>query len=101
MNDRGTKHATVIALLLGMGIAVTCIVKGIKPVAAITVAQASTVLGLPALAMALLYLATRPDLTGERKVPRWMIAMGSIGLVLTILLTLRTVIRLYAQFSAA
>ncbi|MCB1077838.1 MAG: Nramp family divalent metal transporter, partial [Verrucomicrobiae bacterium] len=38
MNDRGTKHATVIALLLGMGIAVTCIVKGIKPVAAITVA---------------------------------------------------------------
>jgi Mn2+/Fe2+ NRAMP family transporter len=100
MNDRGTKHATVVALMLGMGVAVACIVLKIRPVAAITVSQASTVLGLPALALALLYLATRQDLTGKRRVPRWMIAMGSIGLVLTILLTLRTVIRLYAQFTA-
>lgn len=99
MNDRGTKHATVVALLLAMGIAVACILLGIKPVAAITVAQASTVLGLPALALALLYLATRPDLTGPRRVPRWMVAMASLGLVLTLLLTARTVIRLYAQFA--
>ena len=100
MNDRGTKHATVAALLSAMAIAIGCQVLGIKPVAAITVAQASTVLGLPALAATLLYLATRPELTGARKIPRWMLVMASLGLVVTTLLTARTVLKLVATFAS-
>jgi manganese transport protein len=99
MNDRGTKHATVAALLIAMGIAIGCQLMGIKPVAAITVAQASTVLGLPALAATLLYLATRPELTEARKIPRWMLVMASLGLVVTTLLTARTVLKLVATFA--
>lgn len=100
MNDPGTKHATVAALLSAMAIAIGCQVLGIKPVAAITVAQASTVLGLPALAATLLYLATRPELTGARKIPRWMLVMASLGLVVTTLLTARTVLKLVATFAS-
>jgi len=99
MNDRGTKHPTVAALLSAMGIAIACQLLGISPVAAITVAQASTVLGLPALAATLLYLATRPELTGARKIPGWMLVMASLGLVVTTLLTARTVLKLIATFS--
>lgn len=94
MNDRGTKHATVAALLSAMGIAIVCQLLRIQPVAAITVAQASTVVGLPALAATLLYLATRPDLIGARKIPGWMLVMASLGLVVTTLLTARTVLKL-------
>lgn len=99
MNDRGTKHATVAALLIAMGIAIGCQLMGIKPVAAITVAQASTVLGLPALAATLLYLATRSELTEARKIPRWMLVMASLGLMVTTLLTARTVLKLVATFA--
>jgi manganese transport protein len=86
-------------LLIAMAIAVGCLVAGVKPVAAITMAQASTVVGLPALALALLYLATRPDLTGERRIPRWMLVAACIGLAVTLFLTTRTFMQLKAVFS--
>lgn len=99
INDAGARNATVLALFIGMAIAIVSIAKGYSVVNVITVAQASTVLGLPALAAALVYLATRSDLTGERKVPRWMIVMGSVGFLLSLLLTLRTAIVVYAKLS--
>lgn len=97
INDRGARNGTVLALLIGMVVAIASIVKGYSVVNVITVAQASTVLGLPALAAALVYLGTRPDLTGDRRVPRWMIVMGSIGFLLSLLLTLRTIIKVYVK----
>ncbi len=100
INDRGARHGTVLALSIGMVVAIVCITLNLSVVNVITVAQASTVLGLPALAAALVYLATRPDLLGERKVPRWMILLGSVGFLLSLLLTLRTVIRVYASLAA-
>ena len=45
----------------------------------IAFAQALTVLGLPALALTLIYLGTRPDLTGERKVPRWILTLALLA----------------------
>ena len=99
MNDIGTKHATAAALLIAMAIAVGCLVAGVKPVAAITVAQASTVVGLPALALALLYLATRPDLTGPRRIPWWMLVAACMGLAITLFLTARTFMQLKVVFS--
>ena len=100
INDRGARHGTVLALFIGMIVAIVCIVQGYKIVHVITIAQASTVLGLPALAAALVYLGTRPDLTGDRKVPKWMIVMGSIGFMLSLLLTLRTIIRIWVKLTA-
>ena len=49
-----------------------------------------TVIGGPILAIALLYLATRPELTGARKIPSWMIAIVSVGAVLVLGLAIRT-----------
>jgi manganese transport protein len=96
MNDTGTRHATAAALLLSMAIAIGCLVAGVSPVGAITVAQASTVVGLPALALALIYLATRPDLTGPRRIPPWMVVAACLGLAVTLFLTLRTFMQLRA-----
>ena len=96
MNDPGTRHATAAALLIAMAIAIGCLAAGVAPVAAITVAQASTVVGLPALALALIYLATRPDMTGPRRIPRWMVAAAALGLGVTLFLTLRTFMQLRA-----
>jgi len=98
MNDTGTRHATAAALLIAMTIACGCLLAGVKPVAAITIAQASTVIGLPALAVALLYLASRPDLTGEKRIPRWMLLAASLGLAVTLFLTTRTFMQLWAVF---
>jgi manganese transport protein len=97
INDKGARHCTVLALSIGMGVAIVCIALNLSVVNVITFAQASTVLGLPALAAALIYLATRPDLLGERKVPTWMIVVGCLGFLLSLILTLRTVVRVYAS----
>jgi Mn2+/Fe2+ NRAMP family transporter len=101
INDRGARNGTVLALFIGTSIAILSIARGYSVVHIITVAQASTVLGLPALAAALIYLATRPDLTGDRKVPGWMIAMGSVGFLLSLLLMLRTIIKVYVKLAGS
>jgi Mn2+/Fe2+ NRAMP family transporter len=100
MNDTGTRHATAAVLLIAMTIACGCLVAGVKPVAAITVAQASTVLGLPALSLALLYLASRKDLSDGGQIPRWMLLAAVIGLAVTLLLTTRTFVQLWGLFTA-
>ena len=46
----------------------------------ITFAQALTVLGLPAIAAALVYLGTRPDLRARGHFPRWLLGLTTIGL---------------------
>jgi Mn2+/Fe2+ NRAMP family transporter len=50
----------------------------------IVFAQAMTVVGLPLLALAMLYLATRPDLKGQRAVPVWMKLAAMAGLVVVL-----------------
>jgi len=73
-------HLTTVALFVGMMVAIMSIVWGKEStVTLITIAQALTVLGLPALAAALIYLGTRKELTGERAVPQWIITVAVIG----------------------
>ena len=73
-------HLTTVALFVGMMVAIMSITWGKEStVTLITIAQALTVLGLPALAAALIYLGTRKELTGERAVPRWIIIVAVIG----------------------
>ena len=87
-----TLGLTTVALLSGLVVALLNLSDAKSTVNLITFAQALTVLGIPALAAALLYLGTRPDLTGERKVPAWIINLGCAGLVVAVALAIRTTI---------
>ena len=90
LSDRWPIHLTTVALLVGMIVAIFSLTKSGSTVTLITIAQALTVLGIPALAAALLYLGTRSELTGDRKVPRWIIALASVGFVVACGLALKT-----------
>jgi len=75
-------HLTTAALLVGMGTAISTLLLGKEStVNLITLAQAMTVIGLPILAAALIYLGTRKDLVGERKVPMWILILSVIGFI--------------------
>lgn len=89
LKDSWTLALTTAALLSGMIIAIINLRDEQSTVALISFAQALTVLGLPALALALLYLGTRPDLTGERRVPRWIIILGILGFIVACFLAAR------------
>lgn len=92
LGEGWTLGLTTVALLCGLVVALLNLIDAKSTVNLITFAQALTVLGIPALAAALLYLGTRPDLTGERKVPAWIINLGWAGLVVAVALAIRTAI---------
>lgn len=89
LKDRGPVALTTVALIAGMTIAIINLYDAQSTVTLITFAQALTVLGLPALALTLLYLGTRPDLSQERRVPRWILTLGTIGFLLSCYLATR------------
>ncbi len=88
------KLCTVFALLVGMFVAIYTKTMGQKPVGLIIFAQSLTVLGIPMLAVAMLWLATRADMKGENKIPAWMKILGYLGLISSIFLALRTAVKL-------
>ncbi len=90
LSDGWPIHMTTVALLVGMVVAIFSLTKSGSTVTLITIAQALTVLGIPALAAALIYLGTRPELTGDRKVPRWILTLAWIGFVVACGLAVRT-----------
>ncbi|MEX2671159.1 MAG: Nramp family divalent metal transporter [Phycisphaeraceae bacterium] len=93
MDQQSTRVLTAVALLLAMAIAIYY--GGEQPVVVIQFAQALTVLGLPVLALTMLYLATRPDLKGPRAIPLWMNAVLVLGCVIVFLLAARTANNLF------
>jgi Mn2+/Fe2+ NRAMP family transporter len=99
ISNRWSRHLTTVALLIGMLVAILSTLNGQRPVYLIIFAQALTVLGLPALALALIYLGTRPELTGKRKIPIWNLALAFICFGLTLVLALRTAVRLWLTLS--
>jgi manganese transport protein len=88
MDETSTRWFTTVVLLLGMGI--TLASGGTAPAEVITFAQALTVLGLPILALTMVYLVTRTDLTGERAIPMWMKVVLIIGCIVVFMLAGRT-----------
>lgn len=81
MSDKWPVHLTALALLCGMGVAIASFASQASTVHLITFAQALTILGVPILAVALIYLGTRPDLVGERKIPNWIIGLAIVGFI--------------------
>jgi len=94
LDRRGPLHLTSLALLAGMAIALVSLAREGDTVALIALAQALTVLGIPALALALLYLGTRPDLRGDRRVPRALLLLATIGLLVSCTLAALTAAKL-------
>lgn len=94
IDQRWPKIFTVLALMMGMSVAIWVYSSGERPVNLIVFAQSLTVPGVPILAGAMLWLATRSDMVGERKVPTWMKAVGFIALAIALFLSLRTAMTL-------
>ena len=92
LENRWPLALTTAALLCGMIIAIINLRDAQSTVNLIAFAQALTVLGLPALALALLYLGTRSELTGIRKVPRWIIILAILGFIVSCIVATRTAI---------
>lgn len=89
--DRGWPiHLTSVALLTGMGVAMLSVSQSGSTVTLITFAQALTVVGNPALGATLLYLGTRPELSGNRRVPRWILTLATIGFIISCVVAVRT-----------
>ncbi len=99
LGDRWPLHLTVVALLIGMVVAIASLAREGSTVHLITLAQALTVLGIPALALALIYLGTRKELTGERKVPRIIIALAIIGFCVSCVLACLTAKKVYQKLN--
>ncbi|MDV6033569.1 MAG: divalent metal cation transporter [Phycisphaera sp. RhM] len=99
LDDKWPLHLTTAALLVGMCVAIASLAREGSTVHLITIAQACTVLGIPALAAALIYLGTRKELTGPRKVPRWIIALAVIGFVVSCVLAGLTANKVYQKIN--
>ncbi|MCP4511289.1 MAG: hypothetical protein GY826_33385, partial [Fuerstiella sp.] len=65
----------------------------------ILLAQACTVIGLPALAAALIYLGTRPELTGPRKVPNRILVIAKIGFCVSCVLMFLLARKVYVKLN--
>ena len=94
IDQKWPKLFTVFALMVGMAVAIYTKTMGQKPVGLIIFAQSLTVLGIPMLAIAMLWLATRADMKGENAIPAWMKILGFIGLITSVLLAIRTAVNL-------
>tara|TARA_R110002111_G_scaffold259308_1_gene329213 strand:+ start:10491 stop:11804 length:1314 start_codon:yes stop_codon:yes gene_type:complete len=94
IDQKWPKLFTVLALLVGMGVAIYTKSMGVKPVGLIIFAQSLTVLGIPMLAIAMLWLATRADMKGVNSIPAWMKILAFIGLISSVFLALRTAVNL-------
>ncbi len=90
-------HLTSVALLTGMGVAMVSLSQSGSTVTLITFAQALTVVGNPALGATLLYLGTRPELTGARRIPRWILALATVGFFVSCVVAVRTAMAVWAK----
>ena len=64
-----TRHGTALALVLAMALGLPALGAGWSQIRLIMIAQACTVLGRPALALTLIYLATRPAICNANTRP--------------------------------
>jgi len=93
------RRFTGLALVIGMAIGIQATIAGKSPVGVIVFAQALTVLGVPLIALSLLYLATCRDVRQRVTIPAWMYGVSAVGFLVTVVLATRTAWKLYLQFS--
>ena len=91
MSDPWPRHFTSLALLVGMLAGLLSLTTKFDYLHLITIAQALTVIGVPALAAALIYLGTRPEVKGgEHRLSPRVLSISYIGAAVSVALALRT-----------
>lgn len=90
LSDAPVRIATIGVLLLGWLVSAIGVLTGVSLAEFIVIAQALTVVAFPVLALTLIWQATAI----QHRLPRWVMPVNYIGLAVTILLSIRTVIRL-------
>lgn len=100
-DDRWPRHGTALALLAGLAgglIAFLYVDPGERgAIAPIIIAQASTMIGAPALSLTILYLATRKDIMQDarKRPPRWMLALSRCSVIVTLIIAWRIAEKLF------
>lgn len=89
MSDPWSRRFTVIVLLIGMGVAMVVLHTSVKKVDAIIFGQALTVIGNPLMAAAILWLANRRDIMGDKRNTLLVNILGGLGFVVVLLTALR------------
>lgn len=90
LSDRWPLHFTTAALVVGFAAAVAALHQKESTVNLITLAQALTVLGMPAIAASLVYLATRPDVVRSGQIPGWLTGLAIAGLCASVFVASQT-----------
>ena len=89
-DDPWTRRLTAAVLLTGMGVALYVIETGAKPVGAIVMAQAVTVIAAPLMAGVLLWLCNRKDYMGEHRNGPLLNIVGGIGFLVLLAMAWNT-----------
>lgn len=84
MRDLWPKVFTTASLMIGMLVAIYVIQKKQAPVGAIVTAQAVTVIANPLMAGAILWLANRRDIMGDRRNGLFLNVLGVLGLLMVL-----------------
>ncbi len=95
LDQKWPKIFTVAALMFGMVVAYLASVSKMDHVALIVFAQALTVLGSPALAASLIYLAIGKPFKERVNAPGWMLFLVIFGFAIVTLLAIRTAVKIY------
>jgi len=89
MSDPWSRRFTVVVLLVGMAVAMIVLHTPVKKIDAIIFGQALTVIGNPLMAAAILWLANRRDIMGDRRNTLFVNLLGGAGFVVVLLTALR------------
>jgi len=100
LSDLWPRRLTVMVLIFGMLVAMLVLNTSIKKVDAIIFGQALTVIGNPLMATALLWLANRRDIMGDRRNRIASNVLGGLGLIVVIFMAIRVCMRLALQLTA-
>lgn len=99
LSDRWSRWFTVVVLLIGMGMAMIVLHTPIKKVDAIVFGQALTVTGNPLMAAAILWLANRKDIMGEKRNTLTMNILGGVGFLVVLVMAIRVLRILYFKMT--
>lgn len=89
MSDTWSRRFTVVVLLVGMAVAMIVLHTSVKKIDAIIFGQALTVIGNPLMAAAILWLANRRDIMGDRRNTLLVNVLGGVGFLVVLLTALR------------
>lgn len=84
LQNKGARHLTALALIVGMIIGIASLVGEFDRTTTIVIAQASTVVGGPAVVAGLLYLGWRQFFKETAKPPLWALIITSFAMILTL-----------------